>query len=342
MTDNNQNTEKNSRRITRRSVLASISTGAMIGLAGCGGGGDGDDGGTSTPPGEVKSAMPTTSGSSSDSLIPGRIVHQGLEGVEVLDHWAERTPSAWIKVKLQNNRDEPLKRPGDFHNNPDADMIRSRVLTEQGNQLSSDVWVRNTQLGPAKIKPGTSAIIGLGAPGQETAARYELCLHKMTDTYKMPGWKKACTDWTPTPSPTPSPGPGPGSNDVIHNGLDNVEVTGYRMTEAEDGRPVVEVDLKNNGEFIKRFYVAVQFYDQWGRYYPEREPVWNWMHPARSGRNYDGFEAGMSQTVKVSMRAMRVPEDPIEIESYEICIDSTNNALTAEKIIPTCKWPRDG
>lgn len=337
-----ENTEGNSQRITRRSVLASVTTGAIIGVAGCSGG-DGGDGQTTTLPEEVEENMPTTAGSQSDSLIPGEIVHQNIEGIEVLDHWAEQDQTDWIKLEIQNNRDKPFKQPGaGYQGEEGVNIVRSRVLTEQGNQLSSDIWVRGSQFGPGKINPGTSGVIGIGSPAQQNAARYELCLHPKRERFGVAGFKKACTDWTPTASPTPTPGPGPGSNEVIHNGLDNVEVLSHeRKDHPALGTFKLVVKLKNNGEYIKRFYVAAQFYDQWERYYPEREPAWVWMHPGTftGTDDYDGFEAG--ETIKAKV-LVEEPEDPIKLETYDICIDSTNNKLKAEKIIPTCEWPRDG
>jgi len=335
--------EGTTQRITRRSILASIGTGAIGGIAGCTGGGDegGGSGQTTTLPEEVEEEMPTTAGSQSDTLIPGEIVYQGLSGIEVLDHWAEQDQNDWVKLEIQNNRDEPFKRPADYQSNTDADIIRGRTLTEQGNILAGDVWVTRTNFGPGEIKPGTSAIIGLDcAPATQNAARYELCLHKKANMGSIKDWKIACTDWTPTPTATPTPGPGPGSNEVIHNGLDNVEVLGHEMTDADrEGWINAEVELKNNGEYIKRFYVAVQFYDQWGRYYPPREPAFIWAHKADTVGQYKGLEAGETLTVKVPVR---IPEGDAEIESYEVCVGQTNNELTAEKIITACEWPRDG
>jgi hypothetical protein len=310
-----------------------VSTGAIGGLAGCGGGDQGgeSDGQTSPLPEEVKENIPTTAGSQSDTLIPGKIVHHKVSGVEVVDHWAEQDQNDWVKLKIQNNRDEPFKKPASIYEK-DIPIIRGRTLTEQGNKLASDVWYGGA-FGPGKINTGTSATIGLDCgPATPNAARYEICLYTKSTSLSLSSWKKGCTEWTPTASPTPTPGPGPGSNDLVHNGIDNLEVMGQEVVNAsEENWLSLEIDLKNTGDqSLKNYYVAVQFFDKWGRYYPPREPRIVEGGPGPIGSTVDRtIEPGETKTITVGVEKTR-------FDTYEICIGTDQRT-----VIETCEWSRN-
>ena len=167
--------ERTTRQITRRSILASVGAGATVGLAGC----TGDDG-----------------GGDGDSIIPGEVVYHELSGVEVLDHWAEQDGgNDWLKLEIQNNRGDQLKKPVNI-NFPDGSVpiIRGRTLTGQGNNLLASYWTGRSTLGPGSVNPDTSAVIGINSEAAaENAARYELCLYSKEQSGSM-SWGEGCTE----------------------------------------------------------------------------------------------------------------------------------------------------
>lgn len=145
-----------------------------LGLAGCssdGSSGDGDalEEETNTP----------------ESSIPGEVVHDGLETIEVLDHW---TDGDRVILRVRNDGDDPF--PGSGPIGDDEPVIKGRTLTEQGNVVRSSWWDAGpTDEGPEEINPETEAEIGFLIAAQK-GARYELCLAMAS----RPGveWEEVC------------------------------------------------------------------------------------------------------------------------------------------------------
>lgn len=311
-----ENGDGNTRRITRRGILASVSASAVGGLAGCSGG-DGGNGGTSVP--DIETPTDT------ENIIPGEIVHHELPGVEVLNHWSARTEGTpFVHLKIKNNRDEELSAPSQpaRDNNP---IIRARQLTEQGNQVGHDVWVGQV-FGPSNINPGTSAEIGvLDGVGSDNAARYELCLYKKEVFRQLRNWERACTETDMSKMP------GPGENDVVHDGVDDIEVTRNEMRDVDEGVGDLEivVTLKNTGDqpiSLGDFLIAVQYFSGEGKYIPEGyDPVT--MDTASS-------EISPGETVTLA----GVPITGGNPETYEVCLVPREKR---ENIADVCGWPRD-
>jgi hypothetical protein len=179
----------------RRGVIVSL--GLVVGVAGCTGGES--SGESTTLPEEVeetmtKEEMTEEQQGQRDSIIPGEVVHDGLSGIEILDHWAEQDQRDWVKFRVMNNRDEPFDQPTGASPDPGDDILRARTLTGQGNVLASAAWTSNTSFGPTEIDPNTSATVGLSVdPAAENAARYEICFHKRTDTLSIRDWAEVCS-----------------------------------------------------------------------------------------------------------------------------------------------------
>lgn len=182
--------------LKRRKVI--ISLGIVVGVAGCTGGESGGE--STTLPEEVEEAMTEEEMSEEqegqqNSIIPGEVVHNGLSGIEILDHWAEQDQRDWVKFRIKNNRDEPLEALTGGSPNPGDDVLRARTLTEQGNELASGFWYGNAgNSGPTEINPGTSATIGFSIdPAAENAAKYEICLYEKGDNFLSQPWEEVCS-----------------------------------------------------------------------------------------------------------------------------------------------------
>jgi len=138
---------------TRRAVLSTIGAGVTAGLAGCTGDQNGD-------------------GGSPDSVTPGEVVHNSLEGIEVLDHWA--TSQDRVKLDIRNTGDSQLVAPAGFSEGDP--VIQGRTLNPDGNVLGEGRW-QTGGFGPDTVDAGTEATIGfLTNAGASNAERYELCL----------------------------------------------------------------------------------------------------------------------------------------------------------------------
>lgn len=100
MSDQNQDGASGSP--SRRSVLAALSSVTTVGLAGCSGDGNGTE--TPTPSGGDTTETPTPSGSTETPTssgvncddgaekadIPGEVVHNGIDSINILSHTACR------------------------------------------------------------------------------------------------------------------------------------------------------------------------------------------------------------------------------------------------------------
>lgn len=188
--------------LTRRSVLATMGGCAGIGLAGCSGNqSDGDDGSGDTPSsdatdtnGGAETPGESNGGSSQDSVIPGDVVHNELEGVEVLNHWA--TSDDIVQLRIQNSGDNELNAPGGFSEGDP--VIQGRTLSQEGNAVGEGRWQTGAPTGPETVNPGTEATIGfLINAGASNAARYELCLTTSpVGGLSMASWGELCGEST--------------------------------------------------------------------------------------------------------------------------------------------------
>ncbi|MEF8814508.1 MAG: hypothetical protein V5A55_11920 [Halovenus sp.] len=172
--------------MTRRSVLAAMGGCSAIGLAGCSDDESNTDGGTETGDGG-------NGGNSQESVIPGELVHNDLENIEVRNHWA--TADDFVKIRLRNSRDEEFA--ASFTISKGDPVIQGRTLSEEGNELGDGVWY-GEDFGPDSVNAGTEATIGfLINAGAANAARYELCL---TDSpvadLSLTSWEEMCGEST--------------------------------------------------------------------------------------------------------------------------------------------------
>lgn len=327
--------------VTRRGILAAVGTGATTGLAGCGG--DGNGGGEDVPEEveqTIEEEVPDDQGGQGNSLIPGELVSDQLDGVDTLNHWAETEEGLdWIKLEVQNNREKPLQKPGIGNSeNAKTPIIRGRTVTDQGNVLAMKRWDRGIASGPDEIKPDTSAEIGFEIDvSDDNAAKYELCQYFREDATS-DDWKRQCTDWTPTPTPTAR---GPGSNDVVHNSRDDIEVVRHELTDGVSVKWVVlEIELRNTGEqeyyFSRNQYrlhnrpfipVLVQWYNEDGRY---------------SVEGVREVHAGQDETVKPGETITLTDRVQAErVDTYEICIiETVPEDELKEVYTEQCGWPR--
>jgi len=159
--------------VRRRTLVMSAGV-IALGLAGCS---------RNTSSGDGDSLDEETS--TTESSIPGEVVHDGLETIEVLEHWTEGDR---VMLRVRNVGEEPF--PGSRPIGDDEPVIKGRTLTEQGNVVRSSWWEAGpTDEGPEEINPGTEAEIGFLVNAEE-AARYELCLAMAA----RPGveWEEVC------------------------------------------------------------------------------------------------------------------------------------------------------
>lgn len=173
---------------TRRSVVATLCGGCTVGIAGCSGN---DGSGDTTQPTDSPTAQ-TDGGTRSpdegpESLIPGEVVHDELDGIEVQDHWAT---ADGVRIRIRNTGDEALTYPGGQYQA--GRHVWGRSLSEDGNEVFSAFWNGNTGTGPSEVAPGTEATIGFPIDAGN-ADRYELCFAQK-EAAGVSSWEQLCGD----------------------------------------------------------------------------------------------------------------------------------------------------
>jgi hypothetical protein len=166
-------------------------------LAGCSGGGDSGDGNSGN--GDTTATEGGGQGENGengpDSLIPGEIVHDELDGFEVLDHWT--TSKGVVKLRIRNTMESELGIPGSYQKGDP--VVLGRTLTSEGNVLEKGDW-RGLTVGPSTINAGTTATIGflINADASQ-AERYELCLTTSpAGGISVKTWEDLCGDSSET------------------------------------------------------------------------------------------------------------------------------------------------
>ena len=186
---------------SRRAVLSALGGGAVVGLAGCsnnqsasddGGNDGGDSGGTNGDgsEGEVDGAdggAEGNGGNNPDSTIPGETVHNGLEGIDVVDHWYD---GEFLHIRIRNERSEPFQEAEGWLEG--GDLIVGRGLSEDGESLRQTTWTGvDRRPGPSSIDAGSEATIGFPIAMGGDPARYEICL--ANKSYGSSSWSELCS-----------------------------------------------------------------------------------------------------------------------------------------------------
>jgi hypothetical protein len=124
-------------------------------------------------------------------LIPGDVVHDDLEEVEILDHWT--TSKDRVKIRIRNTADSQLVAPTGFSEGDP--VIQGRTLSPEGNALGEGRW-QTGSFGPDTVNAGTEATIGfLINAGASNAEKYELCLTTSpAGGLSMASWEDLCSD----------------------------------------------------------------------------------------------------------------------------------------------------
>lgn len=171
----------------RRVVLSTLSTGAVFGVAGCStdqsGNGDGDDGGVDDTDTGTENSEDTTT----QSTIPGEVVHDGLDGIEVVEHWYD---GEFLYIRIRNGRSEPLQEAESFLQG--GDLILGRGLSPDGEELRLTTWTGvDRRPGPSSIEAGSEATVGFPIAMGGEPARYEICL--VDKSYGSSSWSELCS-----------------------------------------------------------------------------------------------------------------------------------------------------
>jgi hypothetical protein len=162
---------------------------------------DGNDGSGDTPSsdgtdtnGGTETTGESNGESSQESVIPGEVVHNELEGVEVLNHWV--TSDDIVKLRIQNSGDNELNAPAGFSGGDP--VIQGRKLSQEGNSLGEGRWQTGAPAGPETVSAESEATIGfLINAGASNAARYELCITTSpVGGLSMASWGDLCGEST--------------------------------------------------------------------------------------------------------------------------------------------------
>jgi hypothetical protein len=181
----------------RRSMLLTICGGLAFGLAGCSGR---DSSNTSTPtptlsPGSSGSGGDGGGGASGESDIPGEVVHNDLEGINVVSH---RASGESVEMQIENTGDEVLSSPE--QTSDPGPHIWIRTLTEEGTVVNIMNWQGRINLDNAgRVEPGVAETMSYDLKADQ-AARYEICLFNreergewVQDLRDLP-WEEFCGD----------------------------------------------------------------------------------------------------------------------------------------------------
>lgn len=191
-------TDLYSQTMSRRAVLSTLSVGAVVGLAGCsnnqsGSSDGGNDGGDSEGNGGEGEAHGTdgatggNGGNTPNSTIPGEVVHNGLNGIEVVDHWYD---GEFLHIRIRNERSEPLQEAESWLKG--GDIIVGRGLSEDGESLRQTTWTGvDSRPGPSSIDPNSEATVGFPIAMGGDPARYEICL--ANKSYGSSSWSELCS-----------------------------------------------------------------------------------------------------------------------------------------------------
>jgi hypothetical protein len=177
-----------------RLVAAGVLGTGVGGLAGCtgngdesgggdGGSGDGGDGGESGGDGgsggetPTPTFPPTSTDPTGTPTVTGAVVHNGVEGVEVLDHRPVfKTGGVGVTMTVENTAEDAVELRGIEQRTTGESVayVGIRWLTDGGNVVNTTGYVN---FRPAQLQPGTSETYeAVGESPRGEAARYELCI----------------------------------------------------------------------------------------------------------------------------------------------------------------------